>query len=324
MATLASAEAVCKLDEGRLRPHLLVSLPGRASTVGVLESPVANLPIRLLAVDIDGTLLNPEFHISEVDLAALRRAKAEGVEVIAVTGRRHTFALPIVKQLGFDLWVISSNGAVTRSLAGETFHRDLLSAETCRKLCSAMREFRGNTVLTFDKETRGAIVLEHMQDLTASIQRWLEKNLQYIDFVIPIEDSLTADPVQAMFCGAIPRMQRAQATLAGSGLDGEITVLRTEYPARDLSMIDILNPACSKGHALKRWADYRGIPREQVMAIGDNYNDIEMLAFAGVPFIMGNASEELRGRGWAVTLANDQNGVAAAVEQVLSISRVSV
>ena len=290
----------------------------------MLESCVVKLPIRLLAVDIDGTLLNPEFHISEVDLAALRRANAEGIEVIVVTGRRHTFALPIVKQLGFDLWVISSNGAVTRSLTGETFHRVLLAAETCRRLCAAMREFRGNTVLTFDKETKGAIVLEHMQDLSASIQRWLEKNLQYIEFVIPIEDSLIMDPVQAMFCGAIPRMQQALATLTASGLEKEITVLRTEYPVRDLSMLDVLNPGCSKGHALERWANYRGIPREQVMAIGDNYNDIEMLAFAGVPFIMGNASEELRRQGWPVTLSNDQNGVAAAVEQVLSISRVSV
>ena len=123
--------------------------------------------------------------------------------MVVVTGRRHTFALPIVQQLGFDLWVISSNGAITRSLAGETFHRDLLPAETCRKLCGDMREFRGNTVLTFDTEAKGAIVLEHMNELNASIQRWLEKNLQYIDFVIPIEDSLTRDPVQAMFCGPI-------------------------------------------------------------------------------------------------------------------------
>ena len=289
----------------------------------MLELPVAKLPIRLLAVDIDGTLLNPEFKISEADLAALRRAHEEGVEVIVVTGRRHTFALPIVSQLGFDLWLMSSNGAITRSLAGETFHRDLLSAQTCHRLCGAMRQFRGNTVLTFDKESKGAIVLERMGELTASIQRWLEKNLQYIDFVIPIEDSLTTDPVQAMFCGAIDPMRQALATLKNSGLENDITILRTEYPARDLTIVDVLNRGCSKGHALQRWADYRGITREQVMAIGDNYNDIEMLAFAGVPFIMGNASEELRGRGWAVTLPNDQNGVAAAIEQVLSGSKVT-
>jgi Cof subfamily protein (haloacid dehalogenase superfamily) len=279
-------------------------------------------PIRLLAVDIDGTLLNPEFQISPADLAAVRRSREEGIEVIVVTGRRHTFAVPIVQQLGFDLYLISSNGAITRSLAGENFHRDLLPAETCRKFCAAMQEFRGNTVLTFDTETKGAIVLEHMEELNTSIRRWLEKNLQFIDFVVPIEKSLTTDPVQAMLCGPIPRMHRALAALAASGLDKHITVLRTEYPARDLSIVDVLNQGCSKGHALQRWANHRGIPREQVMAIGDNYNDIEMLAFAGLPFIMGNAAEELRRNGWAVTLPNDQSGVAAAIEQVLRGSRV--
>src|SRR5712664_3679372 len=162
---------------------------------------VVKPPIRLLAIDIDGTLLNPEFQISPVDMAALRGAHAAGVAVVVVTGQRHTFALPIVQQLGFDLWVISSNGAITRSLAGETFHRDLLPAGICRKLCADMREFRGNMVLTFDTEAKGAIVLEHMNELNTSIQRWLEKNLQFIDFVVPIEDSLTSDPVQAMFCG---------------------------------------------------------------------------------------------------------------------------
>ena len=275
--------------------------------------------VRLLGVDIDGTLLNPEFQISAADLSALRRAHAEGVEVLVVTGRRHTFALPIVQQLGFDLWVISSNGAITRSLAGETFHRDLLPVETCRRLCGNMREFRGNTVLTFDTDAKGAIVLEHMNELNVSIQRWLEKNLQYIDLVIPIEDSLTRDPVQAMFCGPIGRMQEALRLLSAGNLAKDITVLRTEYPVRDLSIVDVLNQGCSKGHALERWAKYRGIPREQVMAIGDNYNDIEMLAFAGLPFIMGNAAEDLRRNGWAVTLANDQSGVAAAIEQVLGV-----
>ena len=274
-------------------------------------------PIRLLAVDIDGTLLNPQFRISDGDRAAMRRAHEEGVEVVLVTGRRHAFALPIALQLGFDFWLISSNGAVTRSMTGETFHSDPLPAATCRKLCEAMQEFRGNTVLTFDTEAKGAVVIEHLDQLNESIQRWLEKNLQFIDFVIPIENSLTRDPVQAMFCGTIARMQRALAALAASGLERDITVLRTEYAARDLSMLDVLNRGCSKGHALERWARHRGVPREQVMAIGDNYNDIEMLAFAGRPFIMGNASEDLRRKGWALTLSNDQNGVAAAIAQAL-------
>jgi Cof subfamily protein (haloacid dehalogenase superfamily) len=274
--------------------------------------------IRLLATDIDGTLLNPQFEISDGDLAALRRAHASGIEIVLVTGRRHTFALPIAQQLGFDLWLISSNGAVTRSLAGETFHRDMMPAETCRRLCGAMQEFRGHTVLTFDKETKGAIVLERLDELSASIRRWLEKNMEYIEFVVPIEDALVTDPVQTMFCGSMQRMEVVRRAIERCGLDGEITMLRTEYPARDLSMIDVLNGDCSKGHALERWANHRGIERAEVMAVGDNYNDVEMLEFAGLPVIMGNACEELRGRGWVLTLGNDQCGVAAAVEKVLS------
>jgi Cof subfamily protein (haloacid dehalogenase superfamily) len=274
-------------------------------------------PVRLIATDIDGTLLNPQFQISENDLSALRRAHTAGIEVVLVTGRRHTFALPIAQQLGFDLWLISSNGAVTRSLSGETFHRDLMPREICRELCGAMQEFRGNTVLTFDKETKGAIVLEHLDDLNASIRRWLEKNMAYIEFVVPIENALMTDPVQTMFCGSMARMSEALRMLEASGMDGRITVLRTEYPERDLSMIDVLNAGCSKGHALERWAAHRGFRREQVMAIGDNHNDVEMLEFAGHPVIMGNACEELRGRGWSVTLGNDRCGVAAAVAEVV-------
>jgi len=274
--------------------------------------------IRLLATDIDGTLLNPQFQISERDLHALRQAHSVGIEIVLVTGRRHTFALPIAKQLGFDLWLISSNGAVTRSLSGETFHRDLMPADICRRLCGAMQEFRGNTVLTFDKETRGAIVLERLDELGASIRRWLEKNMEFIEFVIPIEKALVTDPVQAMFCGTMARMTTALDALDKSGLEGKVTILRTEYPVRDLSMIDVLNAGCSKGHALERWANYRGFQREEVMAIGDNHNDVEMLEFAGHPVIMGNACEELRGRGWRVTGGNHECGLAAAVELVVS------
>ena len=273
--------------------------------------------IRLIASDIDGTLLNPQFHISENDMDALRRAHAAGIEIVLVTGRRHTFALPIAKQLGFDFWLISSNGAITRSLAGETFHRDLMPREICRELCAAMQDFRGHTVLTFDNETKGAIVLEHLDDLNVSIRRWLEKNMAFIEFVVPLENALTNDPVQAMFCGSMARMREALRVLEGSGMDNRVTVLRTEYPERDLSMIDVLNTGCSKGHALERWAAHRGFRREQVMAIGDNHNDVEMLEFAGHPVIMGNACEELRGRGWSVTLGNDQCGVASAVAEVI-------
>jgi hydroxymethylpyrimidine pyrophosphatase-like HAD family hydrolase len=146
--------------------------------------------------------------------------------------------------------------------------------------------------------------------------------MQYIQFVVPIEDALTTDPVQAMFCGPVELMQRVLQMLERCALP--ITVLRTEYPGRDLSIVDVLNAGCSKGHALERWVNYRQITREQVMAVGDNYNDIEMLAFAGHPFIMGNASEELRTRGWKRTRSNAESGVSAAIEHVLNGTALDV
>jgi Cof subfamily protein (haloacid dehalogenase superfamily) len=240
-----------------------------------------------------------------------------GVEIVVATGRRHQFALPVASKLGVDLCLISSNGAVTRSLTGERFHRDLLPVEVCRQLCADMDEFRGHLVVTFDKETKGALVLERLDHLGASIRRWLETNLQFIDFVVPMEHALLEDPVQAMYCGTIARMEQAQRVLEASRVRGRITVLKTEYPERDLCMVDILNQGCSKGHALERWASHRGIAREQVMAIGDNYNDIEMLEYAGVPVIMGNASAELRARNWKVTLPNSASGVAAAIDEIV-------
>jgi len=276
-----------------------------------------NPAIRLLAIDIDGTLLDPQFQVSPANLAALSRAHQAGVEIVLVTGRRHQFALPIAQSLGFDLWLISSNGAVTRSLRGELFHRDLLPAATARDLIAQMEPFRANLVLTFDREGKGALALERADELTSHIQRWVENNLQYIEFVVPIERALDTDPIQAMFCGTIARMQVAEERLRTAHLADRITVLKTRYDARDLVIVDVLNQGCSKGHALERWAGHRGLIREQVMAIGDNYNDIEMLEFAGVPVIMGNARQDLKQNGWRVTLPNDQSGVAAAVEEVL-------
>ncbi len=274
------------------------------------------LQIRLLAIDIDGTLLDANFQISQANLAALRRAHARGIEVMLTTGRRHTFAMPIAEALGFDVWLMSSNGAVTKSSAGKLFHRDLLPAGVARRLLRHMQEFRRNTVLTFDLETRGALVIECADELSESIARWMEKNAGYIEKVVPLEDALTSDPVQVMLCGAIARMQQAEAHLATADFLAEVTVLKTQYDHRNLLMIDVLNRDCSKGHALRRWAEHRGLNRQQIMAIGDNYNDVEMLEFAGVPVIMGNACEELKQNGWTVTLSNEQSGVAAALEQV--------
>ena len=273
------------------------------------------LPVRLIAVDIDGTLLDSRFQVSDKNRAALRRAHDMGIDVVLTTGRRFAFALPVARELGFDLWLISSNGAITKSTRGELFYRDLLPASVARRVVAHMAAFRGSTVVTFDLEERGALVIEGAaEELNASVSRWMEKNAEFIQQVSSLEQAITTDPVQVMFCGRIPRMNEAETELAGGGFNGEITVLKTQYEARNLCIMDVLNGNCTKAHALQRWIAHRGIRRSEVMAIGDNYNDVEMLEFAGIPFIMENACEELKQNGWRITLTNDQSGVAAALE----------
>ena len=277
-------------------------------------------PIRLIAIDLDGTLLNSKVEISEENRHALRRAHEAGVEIVLGTGRRHDFALPSAQSLGFDLWMLSSNGAITRSTRGETFHRDFLSKLTASKLAKAMSKYRNYMVLTFDRPGLGAIVCQNHDQLYGVIQRWMDKNAPFIDYVSPIENALTEDPIQAMFCGPVELMDRAQEDLNALDFRQDFTALRTQYDVRNLCIVDLLNAGCSKGHALQRWAKYRGIDRREVMAIGDNYNDVEMLTFAGYPVIMGNACQDLRQEGWTVTLHHDEHGVAAAIDQVLGAS----
>ena len=274
-------------------------------------------PIRLIAIDIDGTLLDTKVQLSEENRAALRRAHEAGIEIVLGTGRRHKFALPIAEKLGFNLCLVSSNGAVTRSTQGELFHQDLLPLQTALKLSRLMVDYHDYMVLTFDREGMGAIVCEDHERLYEVLQRWMEKNSPYIEYISPIEKALVTDPIQAMFCGPIELSKMMLQKLESSDFRQEFTLLRTQYDYRDLCIIDLLNAGCSKGHALERWCNYRGIDRSEVMAIGDNYNDIEMLTFAGHPVIMQNASEELKQNGWTVTLHCDEHGVAAAIEQAL-------
>jgi Cof subfamily protein (haloacid dehalogenase superfamily) len=281
-------------------------------------------PIRLLALDIDGTLTDPNFQVPARNIAALRTAHEAGIEIILATGRRHDYALPIAQELGFPIWLISSNGALIRSSASETFFTDRLPARTAAELIQYMDEFRGHAVLTFDRAANepgnDSLVLESADELNKTVSRWLQVNRPYIKFVSPLEDALTEDPLQAMYCGRVAAMEVLQKRLNQADFLDKITVMRTQYDHRDLCILDILNRECSKGHALRRWAEERGISREQVMAIGDNHNDLEMLEFAGVAVVMGNASNELKQNGWTVTGSNEESGVAQAVYEILGLA----
>jgi hydroxymethylpyrimidine pyrophosphatase-like HAD family hydrolase len=295
---------------------------------------------RLIAIDVDGTLLHSDGHVSERNLAALREAESRGIEIAIATGRRHCYAMRVLRDLDRPTHtaLISSNGTVIRTLGSELLHRSHMPVETARWLCEHVREFRGTLVLTFDKvlpdgeDERGALVCEGVEELNASIGRWMEVNEPYMEYVSPIEQALeSAAPIQMMLCGPVDRMREAEAHLLSdpriTNVDGEcapgieVTLHRTEYPNRDLCIIDILPSGCSKASALLHLAALRGIDASEILAIGDNWNDLPMFQMAGQAAVMANAPEELRAlateRGWMIAPSNDDDGVAAVIEATL-------
>ncbi len=130
------------------------------------------------------------------------------------------------------------------------------------------------------------------------------------------------DPIQGMAAGTVSRMRAAEKMVKTSEWAGDCECVRTEYPARDLSILDLLPRGVSKGAALKKLAARLGVERKEVMAIGDNWNDVEMLEWAGQGVMMGNAAAELRAmakkRGWELAPSNDQDGVAVVLEAAVA------
>jgi len=283
-------------------------------------------PVKLIAIDIDGTLLpSAGTVISERNRRALRQAESAGVEIVIATGRRQAYAAPLIEPIGLkpETVLITSNGTVTRTLAGERMERAFLAVETAQELCGALRQFGGTTVFTFDRDGLGELVIESVEQLHLRIALWVEANRPWLEEIRPLERAFDAGepPVQGMICGTVEEMRRAQAWLAASRFAEKIEMHQTQYPARNLSILDILPPGHSKGVALRKLAGRRGLRQEEIMAIGDNYNDAEMLKFAGHPVLMGNASSELvvtgRELGWRIAPTNDEDGVAQVVEDVV-------
>ena len=294
----------------------------------------------MIAVDMDGTLLHSQGHVSARNLAALRMAEVAGVEVVVATGRRHSYAMRVLGKLNLPhaSALISSNGTVIRTIDSRLMHRSLMPLETARWLCEHVAGFRNTMVITFDtvgangEDVRGALVCEHMDDLQASIGKWMDSNEPYIAHVARLEDALNGEaPIQMMLCGSVERMEAAEALLTahpkvtGTGATvmpgAEITLHRTTYPDRDLSIVDILPAGCSKASALQHLAELRGISLSDVLAIGDNWNDVPMLEAAGRAVLMSNAPDDLLAmaadRGWILAPGNDADGVAWAIEEAL-------
>ena len=272
------------------------------------------MPIKLIAMDLDGTLLDSRASISEENARTIARAQATGIEIVIATGRRFDFARPIAEALPCDFDMIVSNGALIKSKAGATHMRQLLPSGIARRVLEITEEFRPSAAVIFDRAATGQVIMERVAWDDPLRGRYYAKIREHLAEVVPLTDCLDGeDPIQIMYAGPCAEMRAAMEMLEKNPAAEDYTVALTEYPQRNFSILDVLRRGVSKGVALAEWARRRGIAREELMAIGDNWNDREMLELAGTPVVMGNCVPGLKSLGWAVTLSNDHNGVAEAI-----------
>ena len=273
------------------------------------------MPVRLIALDIDGTLLNSRWKVSDTNRKAIQDAAGRGIEVALVTGRRYDFALPVAQDLGCPVSMIVNNGGLIRSNDGQTRLKKLLSVDAARSVLQLGRAWHDGAAVIFDRPRANQLILERLDRDDSIRYAYYSRNLDYIGVVSPLESCLTEEPLQVMFSGCVADMDELEHLLLASPLAANLKLAATKYAAKDFAMLDVLPPGCTKGAALAEWAALQGFERDEILAIGDNHNDLEMLEFAGIPVVMQNCVPELKIYGWHETHSNDHDGVAAAIEK---------
>ena len=273
--------------------------------------------IRLIAIDIDGTLLDSRGRLPDAHREAVVDAHARGIEIALVTGRSFHFALPIANLLPIPLTLVCNNGALVKSKTGETGLRRLLPREAARRVLAEMRDYEDSVAIIFDRPSGTddpQMVFDRMDWSHPQRSGYYDKNKAFIARAPEgLAAMLTEDPVQVMFNGSVGPMRAVLAGLQSMAIADQFSVAITEYEKRDFSLVDVNAAGCSKGTTLAEWVERRSLSRDNVMAVGDNLNDVEMLDYAGTAVVMGNATDALKARGYALTGSNDENGLASAI-----------
>ena len=284
--------------------------------------------IRLLALDLDGTTLNSSGQITDVNRDAIRAAESAGVLVTIATGRRFRDARPLGIELGLNAPLITHNGALLKYAdSGETVACSLLSSSTSFEIVRVGKDHGGDALVSTDPHGNGTLIYDRVSEDNLPLKKYLrwsetlhggQAGRVGVAHVAKLEDVLNAhEIVHISFSGGCDAMSAIQSVLSRE-LGNTVTILPTIYPRLDFTLIDILPPDASKGHGVAKLAKINGLMPENVMAIGDNFNDLEMLEYAGTAVVMGNADPKLLERAeFYTTLSNDENGVAAAIERFI-------
>jgi Cof subfamily protein (haloacid dehalogenase superfamily) len=285
--------------------------------------------MRLIATDLDGTLLNEEHEVSKENIKAIQRAQEQGIEVIVATGRTYFDAVSICKKFGLNTYLISYNGAAIHDKIGQEISSLTMGRDDVRYMVNWLEERDYYyEVSTYKK----IYISSHAKEiLHREAQRLkgtaFEVDSTYFEEIVeqifsqsgmtPVknyEEAMDAEEaLYKVFCFSFDDKKRQ---IAIDNFAGMKQFLMTSSMTNNF---ELGNKDASKGNALKIVADRLGISLDKAMAIGDNYNDVSMMEIVGFSVAMGTAKEDIKKLCSFVTYGNDKHGVAHAIEKFMSI-----
>ena len=271
--------------------------------------------IKLIALDLDGTLLNSDKQLSEKNRAALQRAAEEGVEIVPATGRFYLGMPQVIRDLPFVRYVISVNGAQVYDVKGE---KTVCGSEIPWERAVGVMERLDSLDVIYDCYMNG------WGRMTQSHYDLAEQYAANIHSLEMIKKLRTPVPeLKAYLRESRTDIQKIQAFFKDMKLREEmLRQLPEEFPdlvvtTSIVNNIEINSREATKGIALKKLAEYLGIPISGTMAFGDDFNDITMLHDCGIGVAMGNAAEQVKRAADFVTSDCNSDGVAYAIKHFL-------
>ena len=279
----------------------------------------------LISIDVDGTLINTEYDdgLRPREIAAVRAVRAAGHEVALCTGRNELSAARIVASAEGALDggpLVLLNGAVVlcgdpqRRLRHATMPRDVV-----RRLVDVFRRFRLAPML-FDSDDKGGVVTHEDMAINAVLGRYLSRRRQTVGGIVTVDDLAAVLPAASLELGTIDRDEPILA--ASEAIRAEmgdlVRVINTRSLLADESYLwmEVYHRDCDKGSGVKVLAAELGFRRERIVAIGDNYNELDMFAAAGWPVAMGNAPAEVRRAAARVAPHVADHGAAVILEEI--------
>lgn len=270
------------------------------------------MTVRLIALDIDGTLLDSAGQLRPRVRQAIAAAQAQGIVVTLATGRRYRGTVGIAADIGIEAPLVLNNGNLIYDVAaGSPLYHQPLAVRTTRLAISIMHDRGFAPVLYRHVETGPDVFYDRVSDDTW-FWRWEPGVAEQVPHLL---QASTPAPDKILVHDRTERIGQLEAALA-EALPGQWRAYKTGGAEDGYAILELFHGACSKAGGLRRLARHLGIGRREVLAIGDHFNDVEMLAWAGFGVAMANAPPDVQRHARLVTRSNDEDGVAEAIERL--------